>query len=735
MRRCVIELRYEPPYFPSELSVEVEGQAAKLSLLESNRGIAGLWGADVWTTPGLRSYRLLLDGRAILDPNQPLSIAESGDEYSLVRVPDCTRGRWFRVSTEGAGRERRFLLAFERGLSAEQQERAKRGEEVMGIPLDSESLRIEVDGIKYPASLDGEGVIVSTSGLSDGKHLLTLSASDERGTAAEVFQAPFWVETRSHRWTRGIMYQVVLDRLSPPQREGSQAIDEDTPSIGARWGGQLDGVTEMIESGYFERLGVRSLWISPLAPNPPGQWTGVEGGAPRYEGYHGYWAAAPRSVGSEWGGEESLERLISRAHERGLRVIVDVALNHVHESHPYVEDHPEWFYPPGCLCGRPGCDWGRYIETCRFTTYLPDFRWQGIEAMRVQVDDALWWLERFDLDGLRVDAVPMMPRRVTRLLSAESHRRFEGLRERHLLLGETFTGPQEWDRIGWYIGPQGLDGQFDFPWMWALREVIAWEAAPMWTLIEAWRSGEAQWSNAAPLMGLFTGNHDVSRFVSEAAGSDLSDPWERPPPQIESPEALGRLWIATALNYLLPGIPVLYYGDESGLSGANDPDNRRPYWPLGADAPLNLDGPRAQHFQRVAQLGKLRACLDGLSETPPQLTFLASDEERLSLIRGNAGEEVIAVIQRRPSATPTELLVPLSNASSLQDSWVDLLSGAPVEVTVKETELTAALTSEEKVLQFSLPVMSAYHVMLIAPRRLHLFCQELNSEPSEPPLD
>ena len=83
--------------------------------------------------------------------------------------------------------------------------------------------------------------------------------------------------------------------------------------------------------------------------------------------------------------------------------------------------------------------------------------------------------------------------------------------------------------LSWYLGSDGLDGQFDFAWMWALREVIAWEGAPLWSLIETWRTGEDLWASAAAVMGLFVGNHDVTRFVSEAARSDLSDPWYMPP--------------------------------------------------------------------------------------------------------------------------------------------------------------------------------------------------------------
>src|SRR5690606_34538512 len=95
--------------------------------------------------------------------------------------------------------------------------------------------------------------------------------------------------------------------------------------------------------------------------------------------------------------------------------------NHVYETHPrYLEHQGDgWFHPSGCVCGTPSCPWGEHIETCWFTPYLPDVRWQHPEAARAARDDVAFWMRRYDLDGLRVDAVPMMPRAATRRIAHE----------------------------------------------------------------------------------------------------------------------------------------------------------------------------------------------------------------------------------------------------------------------------------------------------------------------------
>jgi len=663
LRSCLLSIRVELTGQPAQVGVvgafnDYDPKLAPLSLLDPERGE---WGLDLALSAGDHLYAISADGRVFNDPSARLSDVPTsgpwrGVERSLARIPDCSQGRWYKVAgppKELSDVTRSVSLAYERAtLNREGAELIELSE---GAPLDRASVTLKARRSGAPLSEARplsfewrddalEALSFELDSLPEGKHWITLSGRDQRGLPFEELSAPLWVEAQPFKWEGAPMYQVVLDRLNPPLPEP----DEPPPTIAERWGGGLGDTLELLRAGYFERFGVGSLWLSPVYRNPSGLWAGVEGGAPRYEGYHGYWPTAPRLVGEEWGGEALLDELVREAHDRGLRVILDVVLNHVHESHPYLELHPEWFSPSGCLCGRGSCDWGRYIETCQFTDYLPDLRWSP-EALRAQVDDALWWMERFELDGLRVDAVPMMPRRVTRLLSAEVHKRFEALGERQLLIGETFTGPREWSRIAWYLGPWGLDGQFDFALMWTLREALAWGSSPLSSVAEAWDIAQARWGTSASVMGLFVGNHDVTRFVSEAAGQLPSDPWLSPPPQPEEAEAYERLALAYALSLTLPGLPVLFYGDEVGLAGANDPDNRRPFWPLGEHSDANTEVSALNVAQRslrlkLSRLAQLRACLPGLQSAA--LSWRVREPERLIYERGEGLERVIVVAQR-----------------------------------------------------------------------------------------
>ncbi|MCA9542470.1 MAG: hypothetical protein KC620_26415, partial [Myxococcales bacterium] len=305
------------------------------------------------------------------------------------------------------------------------------------------------------------------------------------------------------------------------------------------------------------------------------------------------------------------------------------------------------------------------------TPYLPDFSWDEPEMLDAQLEDALWWIERFDLDGLRVDAVPMMPRFVTRHLTARVHRRFEGLRTRQYLVGETFTDAFGYDVVRYYLGADGLDGQFDFPLMWATRAVLADEVEPMWTLADAWRESEAAWAGSAAVMANFVGNHDVPRFISAAAGQlgEWHDPWTDPlsPPE-DDPVAYDRLVMAQTFALTMPGAAVLFQGDEYGEPGAYDPDNRH-LMRFAEDRSAF----EAEAARRIGLLGRARTCLPALRRG--DLHLLREEAERLTYLRAlDDGAPAAVVLSRDPAATRAE--VPLPAAVRVDaEAFVDVFSG------------------------------------------------------------
>jgi glycosidase len=606
--------------------------------------------------PGEYGYLVVEDGATRLDELNPLTAFHAGSEVSWLRSEDCSvpKVRVDEVEATDEGRVRVHATFLASGA---------------GDPLDVRSVRgtgFEGTTFRVERADPTTGkVVLAGDGLGQGKYTVVVEAADRAGRVAEEARAVAWVRPAMREWTDGILYQIMTDRFlgSGAERLGPP------PTPGSRAGGTFDGVRAAIESGELEELGVTGVWLSPVYLNPTeareGPWDGR-----MYEGYHGYWVQESRRVDPRLGGEEALHALVAAAHSRGLRVLLDIVPNHVYETNPiYREKQGKgWFFDGAdkCICGNAPCPWSTHIETCWFTSYLPDYRWQHIEVMQHGEAESLWWTHTFDIDGVRVDAVPMMPRAATRRIA-------HGLRSsvhpssEQFLLGEIYTGGGQGgiDQIRYHLGPAGLNSAFDFPLMWALRNTIAHGKGSFEDIADILEASERSYAGSGVTMSLIVGNHDTTRFLSEAHGDAAQDPWEDPPVQPTGPEPYARHRMAMALVMTLPGLPVIYYGDELGLAGGGDPDCRR-VMPASSDLNAHQQG----LLQDVRRLGKLRRCSEALRRGE-QVT-LRADEDTYAFVRdGGDGRPVLVAMSK--ASLPRELEV---GAGVLPTGeYVDVLTG------------------------------------------------------------
>ncbi|MEE2787549.1 MAG: alpha-amylase family glycosyl hydrolase [Myxococcota bacterium] len=616
------------------------------------------WHGSVDLPAGRVLYWIEVDGRRQLDPHNPLTMIHEGQRVSVAYVSDCRRGRFRLVKWLGTSAHPRIMMMLERGVSR--------------ASLDADHIEARTRLGPLPIKVEGDHVTIDAGGLPPGKYYLELKGQDTDGHDIDVFRHPFWVETKRFRWNDATIYQVVLDRFAT---ETGAALAPDAALPGERFGGHLKGLLAHLKSDFFEASGANVLWLSPLYQNADGLWKGVEGGPPRYESYHGYWPIHPRKLDARVGTADDLDAVVAEAHRRGIRVLVDVVPNHIHEDHIYRTEHPEWTAASGCVCGAPDCPWWREIKSCWFTPYMPDIDWSAEGVLEQTVSDMVWWMKRFDLDGLRIDAVPMIPRFVTRLLTHKVADGFEGLGTRQYLVGETFTGPDGYDDLRTSLGAFGLDGQFDFPLMWALREAFAWRSAPLWQLIDQWAISQQAWAGSAAVMAHMVGNHDVNRFVSEAMplGGGGYDAWTNPAPAADQRTAHESLRLAVAFVMTMPGVSVLYYGDEIGIAGGRDPDNRRPM--RFEDQWNSLE--RQSAFV-VRRLGRLKRCMAPFARDP--VHFLKVDAERLAYARSNEeGDAMVIVLNRAPIAPQMDLQLAEGDTPATR-RMVDVLSGHAYDV-------------------------------------------------------
>ncbi|GAC1540461.1 MAG: hypothetical protein NVS3B10_05150 [Polyangiales bacterium] len=517
--------------------------------------------------------------------------------------------------------------------------------------------------------------------LPVGKHVLSVRAKDDAGRDAVEALATAWVEPPGHRtwdWRDAVIYQVVVDRFRAT--DGGALPTPSVPS--ARAGGTLEGVRQAIESGELAALGVDALWLSPLYRNPEGTFPGSDGRP--YAGYHGYWPIESRTLDPRLAGdgargetaEQALDALVSAAHARGMRVLFDVVPNHVHAQHPYFIEHRRdgWFNHPddACVCGTPTCDWGTHVEDCWFTPYLPDLQWRDPDVADQVSADVRWWIDRFQGDGVRIDAVPMMPRAANRRIAWELRAKYDHPGQRTFVLGENFVAADGWDFLRHELGPFGLDSEFDFPVMWALRSAIARRDGGLDARDATLRTSQSSWAGSGAVMAPMIGNHDVPRFASTASGDDGGDGW-LPAPQPTDARVYAEQAMALGVVYTLPGAPVLYYGDEVGLAGRGDPDTRRP---MPAESSL-LPAQRALR-EVVRRLGRARGCSVALRRGAYR--SLGSDADHLVYAREADGETALVAIARDGDAA---FDTPLPGIAA--GTWVDALSGATLEVTPART--------------------------------------------------
>ncbi|WP_437597743.1 alpha-amylase family glycosyl hydrolase [Sorangium sp. So ce590] len=651
--------------------------------------------ATVDLPPGLHAYKIAYrsgsDVSWVLDPAEGRRKYVDGIENSAVKVPDCRLPAFSVASsqvTRAAAGEGAFeaRLAYRDGIEGAGPDTA--AFEAMLQDQDGEARLLT----EQELSVDERGdVRIDVRGLADGKHRITLRGATRSGRVGEPLRLVFWVEAEPFSWEDALIYMVVTDRY----RDGDPDLNAPaTPGADPRgdWaGGDLEGLRQAIEEGTLDALGVRAIWLTPFQENPAGAYPASDG-VHQVTGYHGYWPIKAREVDPRLGGAEALRAMVAEAHRHGIRVLQDFVVNHVHEDHEYVASHPDWFRT-GCVCGTDGCDWTSHALDCMFAGYLPDVNHTVPEANAAFVEDAVHWLDAFDLDGLRVDAVKHVEEIATRNLAAEVRETFEPAGTRYFLMGETAMGwsdcgqgascnDENYGTIAKYIGPQGLDGQFDFVLYHGVSyRTFAWGDAGMLHAAYWVEDGQKRWPEGA-IMTPYLGSHDTARFATLAdyrgqdAAHDRDVPnrqWSDTAEGPDSPEAYARVRLAMAWLLGLPGAPLLYYGDEYGEWGGVDPNNRSLWRPEDDLAPDELET-----LDFVRQLGAARRDIPALRRGA--YVNLTATEDTLVFGRRLA-EGRSAVVALTRAATAQSISVEVAHALGLPAG----------------TELTDALGGEAEV--------------------------------------
>jgi glycosidase len=427
---------------------------------------------------------------------------------------------------------------------------------------------------------------------------------------------------------------------------------------------------------YLKELGVSALWLTPIVKN----------GAT--EDYHGYGSVDLYAVEPHLGSLREYQELVEAAHQQHMKVIYDIVPNHVGPKHPWVSTAPlpDWFHgtarqhtdTAGPVSGTfyggtpsAGHDpfeaivdphapprFSRSLTEGWFVNLLPDLNTENPVVAQYLLQNAMWWTESSGLDGFRVDTFPY----VSRQFWARWHAGLRKIYPQLTTVGEVFH--PDASVTSFFTGGQkrhdgidsGVSTLFDYPMYFVLRDVLL-KGAPVGRIADVLRHDSLY--PRPEMLVTFFGNHDVERFAN-ALGSSAA-----------------RLKLAFGLTLTLRGIPQLYYGDEIGMKGAGDPDNRRDFpggWREDAKNAFTEAGrtPEQQEiFAYVQGLLHLRREHEALRGG--RLWHLFSDEASYVFLRETEEERLLVVFNN--AAEARELAIPVSDTPAQGTARVSLIFG------------------------------------------------------------
>ncbi len=677
-RPCGVTLRYRPEVPASSVTVPGEWNGwDKAAHPMSDEDHDGTWEVTLGledVPPGEWGYKFLVNGTTwVFDPANPLVKYVGNDftENSRLIMPDCEAPLLTLVSARAdwATRTVDIVVQAYTGVSSQ--------------PLDPTSLTVEKGGqvLEGPwFDFETQRFVVHLEEVPPGKHSFVFRARNAHAQAEPLF-VPLWMEERPFSWRDAVLYFAMTDRFHDGDASNNQPASCLPAGHKANWlGGDFAGIRKKIEEGYFDSLGVNAIWISPANANATGCYPGDLG--LQYTAYHGYFPVALTGTDPHFGGLEDLKALTAAAHARGIRVLMDLAANHLHEDSPLWSQHKEWFHTTPIICGEDD-NWNKHPIDCWFQPYLPDLDFRNLDALNAVTDAAMQWAVEADLDGFRVDAVKHMVHDFARTLRHKARTRLETSGVPFYLVGETFDGR---DKIKEYVSEVELHGQFDFPLYWAVLGAFARDQTGLCAVADTFEASLHAYGPGA-IMSNFLGNHDVPRFLSHAAGQIPSDNpndgavkwlgWNDPPGPPQSDDPYRRLVMAFAFLMTVPGVPLIYYGDEVGMPGAGDPDNRRP---------MVFEGLSARQTwvkEAVGALAKARR-LHPAARTGTWKR-LVCEAEALAYALVAPGDLVVAVFAR---GSERALSLDLSGIAGVPATLTDVLTGEKVAVSGASLQVT-----------------------------------------------
>ncbi|AIY06268.1 pullulanase [Planococcus sp. PAMC 21323] len=376
-----------------------------------------------------------------------------------------------------------------------------------------------------------------------------------RGTASVEVKTRQSVGEGDFDWDESVIYFMLTDRFFDGDASNNDPyeLNYDTASRGTYQGGDFKGITSKLD--YLDDLGVNTIWISPVVENIKHDVRYYETSDP-YFGYHGYWANNFGELNPHFGTMQEFHDLIDGAHDRDMKIMVDVVVNHsgygLKEMDGAVANPPAG-YPTDADRARfsdllrQGADVGT-DEVVGELAGLPDFITEDPTVRKQIIDWQTDWIDKATtekgntIDYFRVDTV----KHVEDAAWMQFKNALTEKMPEFKMIGEAWAAKV--DNTQGYLETGTMDSLLDFGFKETARTFVNGSLiAANDALID--RNGKID--NTATL-GQFLGSHDEEGFLHSLAGDE------------------GKLQVAATLQATAKGQPVIYYGEELGQTGANN---------------------------------------------------------------------------------------------------------------------------------------------------------------------
>lgn len=444
-------------------------------------------------------------------------------------------------------------------------------------------------------------------------------------------------------WDEAVVYFMMTDRFFDGNESNNKASGADTygENPGLYHGGDFAGVTAKLD--YLQDLGVNTIWLTPIVKNIQGVAVTDEGkdDVPYNAAYHGYWASDFTKLNPTLGTTEEFKTMISEAHKRGMRIMVDIVVNHA--GYGTESTFADMLRDKSVSEG----------DIKSWQSGMPDFATENADVRAKLVEWQTAWMKDYGVDYFRVDTVKHVDSTTWAALknsTTEVNRSFK-------MIGEYFGAG--YASNGSTLGTGQMDADLDFDFNDQATSFVSGNISS----VEKFLSARNSALNNTYMTGQFLSSHDEDGFKAALMkGKGYTED-----------QATSAALVAATLQLTAKGIPVIYYGEEVGLSGLNN----YPYQTNRYDMDFSLATENNVTYQHYKTMLSIRNAYTDVFARGSRTSILSSDKDGYDVIARCYGDTTLYV-GMNINDTAKEVKVPVSLAAGTEVK--DLYSGATYTV-------------------------------------------------------